>query len=116
MLSEPFDAVLMDVQMPVMDGYAAMSMIREEGYTIPIVALTAHAMKEEEERALSSGFSHFLTKPVDIDQLFGLVAQLLGGEVKRKPRPKQDKQTAQSEQTTHSAALDAPITCAANGR
>jgi PAS domain S-box-containing protein len=84
-LTNSFDAILMDVQMPVMDGYTAMELIREAGYTLPIVALTAHAMKEEQERALNSGFSHFLPKPVNIDNLLALVAELLGGAVLRQP-------------------------------
>jgi PAS domain S-box-containing protein len=109
-ITDSFDAVLMDVQMPVMDGYTAMKLIREAGHSIPIVALTAHAMNEERDRALSSGFSHFLTKPVDIDDLFELVATLLGGEVKRKPRPKRQAPITQSVQESHSTTLDEPIT------
>lgn len=64
---QQYDVVLMDVQMPVMDGYTAMQTIRGSGNDVPIVALTAHAMKEEENRAMAAGFSGFLTKPVNID-------------------------------------------------
>jgi two-component system, sensor histidine kinase len=59
-----YDVVLMDLQMPLMDGQEATRMLRTNGYHGPIVAITAHAMKEERERALSSGFNGYLTKPL----------------------------------------------------
>ena len=71
--------VLMDVQMPVMDGYAATRQLRQDGCTLPILALTAHAMKGFEREIEGSGFSGFLTKPVDIDALLAELGQRLGG-------------------------------------
>ena len=58
-----YDAVLMDIQMPVMDGYEAVVLMREKGATVPIVALTANAMKGFEKKVLDAGFSHYQTKP-----------------------------------------------------
>ena len=55
----------MDVQMPNLDGYGATKRIRELGIGIPIVALTAHALKEEREHALRSGFDDYLIKPLN---------------------------------------------------
>lgn len=74
-----FDAVLMDIQMPVMDGYQASAHLRAAGLTLPIVALTADAMKGFEQKCLAAGCSHYLTKPVDIDALLELLGGLLNG-------------------------------------
>ncbi len=74
-----FDLVLMDIQMPVMDGYQAAGEMRKRGVSIPIVALTANAMKGFEEKVLQAGFSHYMTKPIDLDRLTNLLADLLGG-------------------------------------
>ena len=60
-----YHAILMDIQMPNLDGYGATKKIRELGIQTPIIALTAHALKEEQEKALSNGFSGYLVKPID---------------------------------------------------
>ncbi len=76
--ASPFDAILMDMQMPRMDGYTATAKLREQGADIPIIALTASAMHGEEERCLAAGCSGFLTKPVDIERLMRTMEEILG--------------------------------------
>jgi signal transduction histidine kinase/ActR/RegA family two-component response regulator len=68
-VQKDFDVVLMDLQMPLLDGHGATRALRATGYKRPIIALTAHAMNEERERCLESGFTGFLTKPINREQL-----------------------------------------------
>jgi two-component system, sensor histidine kinase and response regulator len=81
-LAESFDAILMDVQMPEMDGFEATAAIRKaeaaSGGHVPIIAMTAHAMKGDRERCLASGMDAYLSKPIDVDRFLELVESQSG--------------------------------------
>jgi len=80
-----FDALLMDIQMPVMDGYEATRQIRKDAKLkdIPIIAMTAHAMKGDEEKCLKAGMNGYISKPVSQDMLFSA----LWKELKNRKKP-----------------------------
>jgi signal transduction histidine kinase len=77
-LAGDFDVVLMDLQMPIMDGYEATSELRKQGFTKPIIAFTAHVMKEERNRCIESGFSDHLGKPIDQENLLQVLSRYAG--------------------------------------
>ncbi len=73
----PYDVILMDVQMPELDGLAATSRLREAGYPGPIIALTAFAMPSDRERCMRAGCDDFVSKPIDWPRLFSLLTDCL---------------------------------------
>lgn len=84
-LSENYDLVLMDIQMPQMDGLTAARKLRKQGYTTPIIALTAHAMTDERNNCLQAGFTEYLTKPINIDEMIDIILQLTAKGIMKSP-------------------------------
>lgn len=98
-----FDVILMDMQMPLLDGYSATRQLRQQGLEVPIVALTAHALAGDEQKCRAAGCSAYLTKPLDVDRLLQLLAELLAG----KPDAAAGKQPCGPQQQT--PGTDKPV-------
>lgn len=83
-----YDVILMDIMMPVMDGLEATrtirSMEREDCHTIPIVAMSANAFDDDLKKSVDCGMNGHLSKPVEVDRLYGMLNQVLQGEKYKK--------------------------------
>jgi signal transduction histidine kinase/CheY-like chemotaxis protein len=100
----PFDVVLMDVQMPEMDGYQATAKLRSDArfVSLPIIAMTAHATIEERQRCLAAGMNDHISKPIDPGMLFDIVGRFC--------RAKEDrKSTVSPTQSSNKSASPAPL-------
>ena len=76
-----FELILMDLQMPIMDGYEATKIIRKNDKKIPIIALTANAMKEDMQRTQAAGMNEHLNKPIDVEKLYATLLKYLGAKI-----------------------------------
>lgn len=89
-LAAPYDVILMDIQMPVLDGYNATARLRQAGLKTPIIAFTAHAFQSEKERCLKIGFNDFLAKPIKKQNLLDSISKF----TKEKDKPILETETS----------------------
>jgi HPt (histidine-containing phosphotransfer) domain-containing protein len=87
--AEPFDLVLMDIQMPVMDGLTATRLIRTDDrfVKLPILAMTAHAMNGDRERSLNAGMNDHITKPINPNRLMAALVRWMPEKIGGRPEP-----------------------------
>jgi CheY-like chemotaxis protein len=104
-----FDVILMDVQMPEMDGFEATAAIREKekstGNHVPIIAVTAHALKGDRERCLASGMDGYISKPIDAKELFAMIECLVPDPVESRA-PTDTSKSGASKLERSEAVLD----------
>jgi PAS domain S-box-containing protein len=107
---QAFDAVLMDIQMPVMDGYETTAMIRRDPRfaigKLPIIAMTAHALAGEREKALRAGLDDYISKPIDVDRLTQVLMHWLGNPAMNSHTDRPFEQSLAVQSPTPSVILD----------
>ena len=103
-----FDAVLMDMHMPVMDGFQATRLLRQQGNQIPIIALTANAMPQDKKDCVNAGCSGFLSKPINKDRLLRELSLAVCGTIKTRAKQQNVVQEVAATTTADKAPTPTP--------
>ncbi len=85
---EEYDLIIMDIQMPIMDGLQATKILRDQGYRNPIISLSANAMKKDRETSLAIGVNEYLTKPIDLARFYEVLERFLSKKESSKSQAK----------------------------
>jgi signal transduction histidine kinase/DNA-binding response OmpR family regulator len=109
-LSGDYDLILMDTQMPIMDGVEATNMLRIAGYRGPIVSLTANAMKSDRDKCLKAGANDYLNKPIDLSRFYTVLAEYLprAGSNEARSNTISSDDTMETSKTTAPSLYDDP--------
>ncbi|MBK1721634.1 PAS domain S-box protein [Thiocystis violacea] len=110
-----FDLVLMDIQMPVMDGLEATGRIRELAPALPVIGLTAHAMRSERERCLAAGMLDHVAKPVDLEILIATILKRVARQPQPQPQREADSLVRPGVDRSSAEAVDEAFTTGAEG-
>ena len=114
-MQENFDLIIMDMQMPVLDGLAAIQQLREAGCQQPIVALTANATQEDKNRCLNAGADDFMVKPVDVDVFYHVLSRYLPDKLDTHPAPEMAAQVPEEPVADSDDAIDQELQQLING-
>ncbi len=101
-----FDAILMDIQMPEMDGYETTKIIRESFKTLPIIAMTANVMASDREKCIAAGMNDYISKPINVGQLFKTLSNWLPPKPEKLIIPKQDIEKFTEEMPTQLPGIE----------